>query len=124
MAIVGPTGAGKSSLVSLLVRFFDPWSGRITLDGHDIRDLRLRSLRQQVAVVLQEPFILPLTVAENIAYGRPDASAADIRAAAVAANADEFIRRLPQRLRHRRRRARARPCRAARSSGWPSRGPS
>jgi ATP-binding cassette subfamily B protein/subfamily B ATP-binding cassette protein MsbA len=96
VAVVGPTGAGKSSLVSLLVRFFDPWDGRITLDGHDIRDLRLRSLRQQVAVVLQEPFILPLTVAENIAYGRPDASLDDIRAAAVAANADEFICRLPR----------------------------
>jgi ATP-binding cassette subfamily B protein/subfamily B ATP-binding cassette protein MsbA len=96
VAIVGPTGAGKSSLVSLLVRYFDPWSGRVTLDGHDIRDLRLRSLRQQVAVMLQEPFILPLTVAENIAYGRPDASPAEIVAAALAANADEFIRRLPQ----------------------------
>jgi ATP-binding cassette subfamily B protein/subfamily B ATP-binding cassette protein MsbA len=96
VAVVGPTGAGKSSLVSLLVRFFDPWEGRITLDGHDIRDLRLRSLRQQVAVVLQDPFILPLTVAENIAYGRPAASLDDIRAAAAAANADEFIRRLPR----------------------------
>jgi ATP-binding cassette subfamily B protein/subfamily B ATP-binding cassette protein MsbA len=95
VAIVGPTGAGKSSLVSLLVRHFDPWSGRVTLDGHDIRDLRLRSLRQQVAIVLQDPFILPLTVAENIAYGRPDASPDDIRAAATAANADDFIRRLP-----------------------------
>jgi ATP-binding cassette, subfamily B, bacterial len=82
--------------VGLLVRYFDPWSGRVMVDGHDIRDLRLRSLRQQVAVMLQEPFILPLTVAENIAYGRPDAPAADIVAAAVAANADEFIRRLPQ----------------------------
>jgi ATP-binding cassette subfamily B protein/subfamily B ATP-binding cassette protein MsbA len=96
VAVVGPTGAGKSSLVSLLVRFFDPWEGRITLDGHDIRDLRLRSLRHQVAVVLQDPFILPLTVAENIAYGRPAASLDDIRAAAAAANADEFIRRLPR----------------------------
>jgi ATP-binding cassette subfamily B protein/subfamily B ATP-binding cassette protein MsbA len=96
VAVVGPTGAGKSSLVSLLVRFFDPWEGAIKVDGHDIRDLRLRSLRQQVAVVLQEPFILPLTIAENIAYGRPDASMDDIRAAAAAANADEFIRRLPR----------------------------
>ncbi len=95
LAIVGPTGAGKTSLVNLLVRFFDPWSGRVTVDGHDLRHIRLRSLREQVAIVLQEPFIFPLTVAENIAYGRPDASREEIVAAAVAANADEFIRGLP-----------------------------
>ncbi len=96
VAIVGPTGAGKTTLANLLVRFFDPWSGRVTVDGLDIRKYRVRSLRQQVAIVLQEPFIFPLTVAENIAYGRPEATRAEIVAAASAANADAFIRRLPE----------------------------
>jgi ATP-binding cassette subfamily B protein/subfamily B ATP-binding cassette protein MsbA len=95
VALVGNTGAGKSTLASLVPRFFDPWEGRVLLDGTDARDLQLRSLRQQVALVLQEPFLLPLSVAENIAYGRPDASREEIVAAAVAANADEFIRHLP-----------------------------
>lgn len=96
LAIVGPSGAGKTTLVNLLVRFFDPWSGRVSVDGQDIRELRIRSLRRQVAIVLQEPFIFPLTIAENIAYGRPDATIEEIVAAAVAANADGFIRRLPE----------------------------
>jgi ATP-binding cassette, subfamily B, bacterial len=96
VAIVGPTGAGKTTLVNLLMRFFDPWSGRVTVDGQDIRHFRLRSLRQQVAIVLQEAFIFPLTVAENIAYGKPEATREEIVAAAVAANADGFIRRLPE----------------------------
>jgi ATP-binding cassette subfamily B protein/subfamily B ATP-binding cassette protein MsbA len=95
VAIVGPTGAGKTTLVNLLIRFFDPWEGRVLIDGHDVRTLRIRGLRQQVAMVLQEPFIFPLTVAENIAYGRPDASADEIVRAAVAANADAFVGRLP-----------------------------
>jgi len=96
VALVGPTGAGKSTLVSLIPRFFDPWEGRVRIDGLDLREVRLSSARARVALVLQEPFLLPLTVAENIAYGRPGAGEAEIRAAAVAANADEFIRRLPQ----------------------------
>jgi ATP-binding cassette subfamily B protein/subfamily B ATP-binding cassette protein MsbA len=95
MAIVGPTGAGKSTLMSLILRYFDPWEGRVTLDGIDIRTIKLSSLRAQVAIVLQEPFLLPLTVAENIAYGLPEASRAKVEAAAIAANADEFIRHLP-----------------------------
>jgi ATP-binding cassette subfamily B protein/subfamily B ATP-binding cassette protein MsbA len=95
VAVVGPTGAGKTTLVSLVARFFDPWQGRITLDGHDLRDLQLQSLRAQVAVVLQEPFLFPLTIAENIAYGRPGASRHEIEAAACAANAHAFILRLP-----------------------------
>jgi ATP-binding cassette subfamily B protein/subfamily B ATP-binding cassette protein MsbA len=95
VAIVGQTGAGKTTLVNLLVRFFDPWSGRVTVDGEDIRTYRVRSLRQQVALVLQDPYIFPLTVAENIAYGRTSASPAEVEAAAVAANADDFIRRQP-----------------------------
>jgi ATP-binding cassette subfamily B protein/subfamily B ATP-binding cassette protein MsbA len=95
VAIVGPTGAGKTTLMNLLLRFFDPWSGRILIDGDDIRALRVRTLRQQVAIVLQESFIFPLSVAENIAYGRPDARRDEIVAAAVAANAAPFIERLP-----------------------------
>jgi ATP-binding cassette subfamily B protein len=95
LAIVGATGAGKTTLVNLLIRFYDPWSGRITVDGQDLRDVRLESVRKQVAMVLQEPFIFPFTVAENIAYGRPDAHRDEIVAAAEAANADEFIRALP-----------------------------
>jgi ATP-binding cassette, subfamily B, bacterial len=96
VAIVGPTGAGKTTLVNLIVRFFDPQSGRVTIDGHDIRHFTLRSLRGQIAMVLQDPFILPITVAQNIAYGRPDAPREEIEAAARAANAHEFIERLPQ----------------------------
>lgn len=96
VAIVGRTGAGKSTLAALIPRLYDVTSGRITIDGCDVRDVRLSSLRRAVAVVPQEPFLLPLTVAENIGFGRPDASREEIIAAALAANADEFIRRLPQ----------------------------
>jgi ATP-binding cassette subfamily B protein/subfamily B ATP-binding cassette protein MsbA len=96
LAIVGQTGAGKTTLANLLVRFYDPWEGRITIGGHDIRDFKYRSLRQQVALVLQEPFIFPISIRENIAYGRPDASLEEVVAAAEAANADEFIERLPE----------------------------
>jgi ATP-binding cassette subfamily B protein len=95
IALVGPTGAGKTTLVSLIPRLFDPWAGSITFDGIDIREVTLASLRKNVSIVLQEPFLLPFTVADNIAYGRPDASRDEIVAAAVAARADSFIRRLP-----------------------------
>ncbi len=94
VAIVGETGAGKTTLAHLLVRFYDPWEGRITIGGTDIRDFRHESLRRQIALVLQDPFIFPLTIAENIAYGRPDASKDQIVAAARAASADGFISRL------------------------------
>lgn len=95
VALVGVTGAGKTTLVSMILRFYDPWSGRVLVNGWDVRELSIASLRSQIAIVLQDPFLLPLSVAENIAYGRPDATHDEIEAAAVAANADEFIRLLP-----------------------------
>jgi ATP-binding cassette subfamily B protein/subfamily B ATP-binding cassette protein MsbA len=95
VAIVGPTGAGKSTLVGLLPRFFDPDEGCVRLDGHDLRDLRLRQVRGSVSLVLQESFLFPFSIAENIAYGRPGASRVEIVAAARAANADRFISDLP-----------------------------
>jgi ATP-binding cassette subfamily B protein/subfamily B ATP-binding cassette protein MsbA len=95
IAIVGATGAGKTTLVSLVPRFFDPWHGRVIVDGHDVRDVRVKSLREQVGLVLQESFLFPITIAENIAYGRPEASRKEIIAAAAAANIHTFIERLP-----------------------------
>jgi ATP-binding cassette subfamily B protein len=96
IGIVGPTGAGKSSLVSLIPRFYDPTAGRVLIDGHDVRDLELKSLRSQVGLVLQETFLFSITIGENIAYGRSDATHEEIVAAAKAAQADTFISRLPQ----------------------------
>jgi ATP-binding cassette subfamily B protein/subfamily B ATP-binding cassette protein MsbA len=95
LAVVGPTGAGKSTLISFVPRLIDPWKGRLLIDGVDVKDTGLADLRRHVSVVLQEPFLLPLSVAENIAYGRPGATRAEIERAAVAANADAFIRALP-----------------------------
>jgi ABC-type multidrug transport system fused ATPase/permease subunit len=95
IAIVGPTGAGKSTLVSLSPRFYAHSHGRITLDGADTRKLTLRSLREQVSVVLQEPLLFSGTVAQNIRYGRLDASMDEIISAAKSADAHEFIMRLP-----------------------------
>jgi ATP-binding cassette subfamily B protein/subfamily B ATP-binding cassette protein MsbA len=95
VAIVGATGAGKSTLVSLLPRFFDPDEGRVLLDGHDLRDLALASVRSSVSLVLQESFLFPFSLAENIAYGRPGATRTEIEHAARAANAHDFISRLP-----------------------------
>jgi ATP-binding cassette subfamily B protein/subfamily B ATP-binding cassette protein MsbA len=94
VALVGATGAGKTTLAGLIPRFIDPVSGRVLLDGHDLRDVRLKSLRNRIAMVLQEPFLFPLSVAENIAYGKPGATFAEIEAAARAANAHEFIQQL------------------------------
>jgi len=96
IALVGMTGAGKSTLVSLVPRFFDPEEGRVLVDGQDIREVRLKTLRQQIAIVLQESFLFPITVAENIAYGMPHATQDDIEQAASEANAHDFINRLPQ----------------------------
>lgn len=96
IAIVGPSGAGKSTLVSLLPRFYDPQQGRVLLDGGDIRELTLVSLRQQIAMVLQPPLIFPLTMRENIAYGKLNASFAEIERAAQLARIHEKILRLPE----------------------------
>jgi ATP-binding cassette subfamily B protein len=95
IGLVGPSGAGKSTLVQLLSRFYDVDEGAILIDEHDVRDLSLRSLRQQIGVVLQEPFLFHGTVAENIAYGVPGASPQAVVAAAKAANAHDFIANLP-----------------------------
>ncbi|HKF71151.1 MAG TPA: ABC transporter ATP-binding protein, partial [Stellaceae bacterium] len=96
VGIAGMTGAGKSTLVSLLLRLYDPGAGRILLDGADLRDYRLHDLRNQFAVMLQEPLLFSASVAENIAYAQPEASESEIVAAAQLANADDFIRALPQ----------------------------
>jgi len=95
LALVGPSGTGKTTLASLLMRFYDPTHGRIILDGQDLRDLKLQSLRQHIALVTQDPILFAASIRENIAYGRPGASQKDIEAAARAAGAHEFIQRLP-----------------------------
>jgi ATP-binding cassette, subfamily B, bacterial len=95
VAIVGPTGAGKSTLLSLVPRFYDPQRGRVTIDGSDVRDFQLASLRRQIAIVLQPPLVFPVSIRENIAYGRPEASLDEVVKAARQAAADDFIARLP-----------------------------
>ncbi len=96
LAIVGTTGAGKTTLVGLLTRFYDPTAGAILLDGMDLRDYRLADLRDQFAIVLQEPVLFSTSIGENIAYGRPGASDLDIVRAAKAAGAHDFIASLPR----------------------------
>ncbi len=96
LALVGPTGAGKTTLASLIPRFYDVTQGRVTLDGHDVRDLSLSSLRGQISIVLQDVFLFHGTVRDNLLFGRPDASEAELHAAARAANAAGFIERLPE----------------------------
>ena len=95
VALVGGTGAGKSTLLSLVPRFYDPDRGCVTLDGHDLRQITKKSLRDKIAIVLQDTLLFSTTIRENIAYGRPDATDAEIREAARRAQADEFISRLP-----------------------------
>ncbi len=96
LAIVGPTGVGKSTVISLLERFYDPISGRVCIDGQDIREVTLSSLRSQISLVLQDTFLFNGTIAENIAYGMPEASPQEIEEAAKAARAHEFIMEMPQ----------------------------
>jgi len=96
LGISGATGAGKTTLVSLLTRFYDPTAGQILLDGIDLRDYRLADLRNQCAIVLQEPVLFSASIRENIAYARPGAADEDIVLAAKAANAHGFIARLPE----------------------------
>lgn len=95
VALVGPTGAGKSSAINLLSRFYDPQLGRITIDGHDLRGVTQQSLHRQLGIVLQDTFVFAGTVRDNIRYGRPEASEEEVVRAAQAVNAHEFIMRLP-----------------------------
>ncbi len=95
VALVGATGAGKSTLAKLVARFYDPDHGRVLVDGHDLRDVTEHSLRSQLGIVPQEGFLFSGTIRDNIAFGRTDATDADVRAAAIAVGAHEFIERLP-----------------------------
>ncbi|PYL16617.1 MAG: ABC transporter ATP-binding protein [Verrucomicrobia bacterium] len=95
IAIVGGTGAGKSTLLSLVPRFYDPTSGSVTLDGRDVREIKKKSLRAQIGIVLQDTLLFSTTIRENIAYGRPEATDDEIIDAAKRAQADEFIQQLP-----------------------------
>lgn len=96
VALVGPSGSGKSTIAALLSRFYDPDSGRITLDGRDLRELDPKALRRHVGVVAQEPVLFATTIRDNIRYGRPDASDDEVRAAARAANAEAFVDAFPE----------------------------
>jgi len=96
VAVLGGTGSGKSSVINLIPRFYDPQEGRITVDGIDIRDVALRSLRRQIGIVPQETFLFSDTVRNNIAFGRPDAAMEEVEAAAAAGQAAEFIAKLPK----------------------------
>jgi len=95
VALVGPSGAGKTSIANLICRFYDPVQGQVTIDGYNLRNIKLTSLRRQVAVVLQDSFLFNNTVAENLHYGKPDATEDQLIAAARAANAHDFIMQLP-----------------------------
>ncbi len=96
IALLGATGSGKSTIINLLPRFYDPTEGKITIDGYDLRDLKLDSLRKQIGIVLQETTLFSGTIRENIAFGRPDASDEDVIAAAKAAQAHDFIMSFPE----------------------------
>ncbi|HEY5983513.1 MAG TPA: ABC transporter ATP-binding protein [Anaerolineales bacterium] len=95
VAIVGPTGAGKTTIINLLPRFYDVTQGAVRIDGHDVRDVTVESIRRQVGIVLQDTFLFSTTVMENVRFGRPDATDEEVRAAVRVANADSFIERLP-----------------------------
>jgi ABC-type multidrug transport system fused ATPase/permease subunit len=96
VALVGPSGAGKTSIANLLCRFYDPIHGRILVDSHDLRQVQIESLRQHVAVVLQDTFLFNSSVRENLRYGKPDATEQEMVAAARAAYAHDFVSQLPQ----------------------------
>jgi ATP-binding cassette subfamily B protein len=96
VALVGHTGAGKSTIVKLLARFYDPQGGAVRIDGVDLRDVRIEALRRQIGIVPQEGFLFAGTVRENIAFGRPEATLAEVRAAAAAVGADAFVEALPR----------------------------
>jgi ATP-binding cassette subfamily B protein len=95
VAIMGQTGSGKSTIINLIPRFYDALGGRVTIDGQDVRDVTLESLRDQIGIVLQDTTLFSGSIRENIAYGRPDASDAEVEAAARAAQAHEFIAGVP-----------------------------
>ena len=103
IALVGPTGAGKTTLVSLIPRFYDVTAGSVSIDGVDVRDLSLAELRAQIAVVSQEPFLFNGTIRENLLFGRGDATTDELWEAVRLANAEEFIRKTAGRARHLRR---------------------
>jgi ATP-binding cassette subfamily B protein len=96
IALLGATGSGKTSIINLLPRFYDPTEGRITIDGHELRDVTLDSLRSQIGIVLQETTLFSGTIAENIAFGKPEATLDEIQAAAKAAAAHDFIMSFPE----------------------------
>ncbi len=98
VAILGRTGSGKSTIINLIPRFYDVTSGRVTIDGHDVRDVTLESLRKRIGMVLQDPVLFSGSVRDNIAYGRPEASDAEVERAARAAQAEEFLKELPDGL--------------------------
>lgn len=96
LAIVGSTGAGKSTIINLLARFYDPLSGRILINGHDARDIEIDSLRKHMSIVLQDSFLFPMSIKDNIRFGKPEATDAEVLKAAKAVGAHEFITKLPQ----------------------------
>src|SRR4030095_9122165 len=95
IAIVGPTGAGKTTIINLLPRFYDVTSGSVKIDGIDVRDVTMQSLREQICIVLQDTFLFSQSVMDNVRFGRPDATDEEVMAAIKLANADSFIERLP-----------------------------
>ena len=129
VALVGHTGAGKSTIVKLLARFYDPTGGRVLVDGHDLRDVTMASLHRQLGMVPQEGFLFARSVAENIAFGRPDATCEEVEAAARAVGAARVHRGAARGLRHLDRRSAAPGSRSASASWsrsparcWPTRG--
>src|SRR5260370_31992887 len=96
IAFVGPSGAGKTTIMNLVPRFYDPQEGRVTLDGYDLRDLTLESLRASIGIVAQETYLFHTTVRENLLYGNPQADESELIAACKAANIYDFIARLPE----------------------------